>query len=135
MENFTTNFIFIATGIMVAVYIAFTAYVIIRHDMLNFEKRKKKRSKNKHYAQKLIPIIISAIVLYTVTSFALQFYNGAEPSSTLTTCFFGFFSVELISLAAIKVKKESSTNQISESEKRFKDTETDNLESDENVEG
>lgn len=134
MENFTTNFILIATGIMVAVYIAFTAYVIIRHNMLNFQKRKK-RIKDKHYAQKLIPIIISAIVLYTVTSFALQFYNGAEPSSTLTTCFFGFFSVELISLAAIKVKKESSTNQISESEKRFKDTETDNLESDKNVEG
>lgn len=134
MEKLTTNFILIATGIMVILYIAFTTYVIIRHDMLNFQKRKK-RSKDKHYAQKLIPIIISAIVLYTVTSFALQFYNGSEPSSTLTTCFFSFFSVELISLAAIKVKKESSTNQISESEKRFKDTETDNLESDENVEG
>ena len=50
-------------------------------------------------------IIVIMVLAYVVASFALQFHTAVEISSTLTTCFFAFVSVELVSLAGIKVSK------------------------------
>lgn len=57
----------------------------------------------------MLAIIVTIVLLYTAASFILQFRTSVEISPTLTTCIFAFVSVELISLAGIritKVKKE-----------------------------
>lgn len=68
--------------------------------------------KKKSYAQKLLPWIIVAIMLYTFAAFVLQFVTQIEISSTLTTVYFAFWTVEIISIASIKnVKEKRKTNQ------------------------
>ena len=66
-------------------------------------KKKKKRKKN--YVQKIIPLIVLAILGYTLTSFVLQFKTGISPDSTLTRMYFIFFTVEIVNLMTIKVSK------------------------------
>lgn len=70
----------------------------------------KKKKKDKPFAQKLIPLIISAIVIYTAADILLQVFYNAEISPTLTTCYFTFFGSELVSLAMIKSTKEKHSN-------------------------
>lgn len=53
----------------------------------------------------MLAIIVTMIVAYTIASFVLQFFTTVEISSTLTTCFFAFWTIEVISLAGIKVSK------------------------------
>lgn len=55
------------------------------------------------YSKILIPIIILAIVGYTVANFILQSNGFGEMSPTLTTCYFGFFGIDLITLCGIKI--------------------------------
>lgn len=53
---------------------------------------------------KLIVLLsIVAIISYTVAAILLQKYTMTELSPTLTTCFYGFFGAELLSLAGIKI--------------------------------
>lgn len=70
--------------------------------------------KKKSFAKKLIPWIISAVVIYTLAAFILQFYNGTEISPTLTTSYFSFWGIELIAMATIKNNK--TKNVVEESE-------------------
>lgn len=53
----------------------------------------------------MLVIIVAIVLAYTVASFVLQFYTAVEISPTLTTCVFSFVSVELLSLAGIRVSK------------------------------
>ena len=53
----------------------------------------------------MLVIIVLAITIYTIASFVLQFCTAVEISSTLTTCFFAFWSAEIIALAGIRVSK------------------------------
>lgn len=53
----------------------------------------------------MLVIIVIMVTLYTMASFALQFCTSVEISSTLTTCFFAFWSAEIIALAGIRVSK------------------------------
>lgn len=53
----------------------------------------------------MLVIIVLAITVYTIASFVLQFCTSVEISSTLTTCFFAFWSAEIIALAGIRVSK------------------------------
>lgn len=53
----------------------------------------------------MLAIIVLAITVYTIASFVLQFCTAVEISSTLTTCFFAFWSAEIIALAGIRVSK------------------------------
>ena len=69
---------------------------------------KRKKKKEKPYAQKLIPIIIIAIMGYTILAFILQFKMGIEPSPTLTTAYFSFWGAEIIGLATIRTSKEKT---------------------------
>jgi hypothetical protein len=75
------------------------------------------RLKNKkHYAQKLIPFIILAVVLYAIADWALIYLRGTGMSDTLTASWFAFWGTELVSLAVIKVKKVNKSNSEMEKE-------------------
>lgn len=63
------------------------------------------KRKEKPYAQKLIPKIILAVVLYAIADICLQIFKDVEISTTLTTCWFAFWGIEIVNLAVIKVGK------------------------------
>lgn len=67
--------------------------------MIRMSKRKKK------FAQKMIPIAILSIVLYTIAALVLQFVCQVEVSSTLTGCWYGFWTVEIFTLGQITKEK------------------------------
>ena len=52
----------------------------------------------------LITIIV-AIVGYVIASFWLQYKTGIAIDPTITTCWFGFWTVEIIALTTIKNNK------------------------------
>lgn len=81
------------------------------------------KKKKMTFSKKIIPVIIFAIMAYTIASFALQFYNGAEISPTLTTAYFGFWTIEIISLATIKSTKVRRSGSEYAETNRNKDTE------------
>lgn len=62
--------------------------------------------KHRKVSNIILVIAIIAIVLYTVAAFVLQFYTSIEVSSTLTTCWYSFWSVELLAMAGIKINKD-----------------------------
>lgn len=53
----------------------------------------------------MLIMIIVAVVGYFVANLWLQISTGIEISSTLTTCWFSFWGVEIVALAAIKTSK------------------------------
>ena len=53
----------------------------------------------------MLVIIVTAIVGYFVANLWLQYHMGIEISSTLTTCWFSFWGVELVAIAAIRTTK------------------------------
>ena len=63
------------------------------------EKKKRKVS------NVMLVIIIFAIVSYVMASFWVQYKTGMSIDSTLTTCWFGFWTVEIIALTTIKNNK------------------------------
>ena len=65
-----------------------------------FKNRKARRKK--HFSDYIVAVAITAITLYTVAAVLLQFCGFTEISSTLTTCWFSFWTVEIVALAAIK---------------------------------
>ena len=79
-----------------------------------------KLKRRKPYAQRLIPFIICAIVIYTIADILLQAVCGVEISPTLTTAYFAFWGTELIGLATIKNRKiKSDYSSINESEEQL----------------
>lgn len=66
---------------------------------------KQKKKSKKSFSKILLPWIIVAIMLYTVAAFILQFFTSVEISSTLTTAYFSFWTIEIVSLAGIKTMK------------------------------
>ena len=50
-------------------------------------------------------VIIIAIVGYAVANFWMQYNIGMELSPTLTGCWYSFWGVEIVALAAIKTSK------------------------------
>lgn len=68
--------------------------------------RKKTRTKRKkHFADYIVYVSIFMITAYTASAVVLQFTGLMEISSTLTTCWYGFWTAELITLASIKNNK------------------------------
>lgn len=70
--------------------------------------RKKKKIKTSNIV--LIAAIISNVA-YTVVAFILQFKTSVEISSTLTTCWFAFWAVEVAALAGIKITKTKNMTE------------------------
>lgn len=62
--------------------------------------------KHRKVSNIILIIAIIAIVSYTVASFVLQYYTNVEVSSTLTTCWYSFWTVELVAMAGIKINKD-----------------------------
>lgn len=62
------------------------------------------RKKRKVSNIMLVAIII-AIVGYVIASFWLQYKTGISIDPTITTCWFGFWTVEIIALTTIKNNK------------------------------
>ncbi len=61
--------------------------------------------KKKSTSNVMLVLIVIAIVLYTAAAFALQYFAHEEISSTVTTAWFTFWTVEIVALAAIKTSK------------------------------
>ena len=53
----------------------------------------------------LLVVVVVAIVSYTVANLWITYATGMSIDSTLTTCFYAFFSSELFLLAGIKLSK------------------------------
>ena len=59
----------------------------------------------------MLIIIVCAIIAYTVASFWVQYKTGVSIDPTLSTLYYGFWTVELISLTTIKNSKTKHSNQ------------------------
>ncbi len=80
-----------------------------------FQKQKSKHKR--HFSDYIVAAAIAAIGLYTAAAVVLQFCGLMEISPTLTTCWFSFWTVEIVALAAIKggkVKHQIKKNEESE---------------------
>lgn len=53
----------------------------------------------------MLVLIVTAIILYTIANFILQYYTSVEVSPTLTTAWFAFWGVELVNLTLIRTTK------------------------------
>lgn len=62
----------------------------------------------------MLCVIILAIVLYTIAAFWVQYKTGIPIDPTLSTLFYGFWTVELISLTTIKNNKTKHNNSCDE---------------------
>lgn len=72
-----------------------------KHTKHKAVKSKKKRS----FADYIVFISIFMVATFTIAAFALQFCGMMEISATLTTCWFAFWTVEIVALAAIRTSK------------------------------
>lgn len=82
-------------------------YEIALKNKLKEEKRKVKRfdfSKIKTSNLVLFSSIVM-IILFTIACLFVQYKTSSEPSSTLITLWFTFWTVEIVSLAGIKITK------------------------------
>ena len=70
------------------------------------------------FSKLIVVLSVLLILIYTIVAFVLQFVTQVEVSATLTTCFYSFFAVEMLSLAGIKTRKikydDTYTNSESE---------------------
>ena len=72
-------------------------------------------SKNgKKVSNIMLATVVIMIVGYVVANFVLQYNTGAEVSPTITTCWFGFWTIEILALAGIKVSKVRKEHQYDE---------------------
>ena len=78
----------------------------------------------------LLVVVVLAIVSYTVANLWITYATGMSVDSTLTTCFYAFFSSELFLLAGIKLSKiknrydDVSYDDINSVLKKLEDEET-----------
>ena len=66
------------------------------------------------FSKLIVALSVGLILVYTITAFVLQFVCSVEVSPTLTTCFYTFFAVEMLSLAGIKSRKVKYENTYEE---------------------
>ena len=53
----------------------------------------------------MLVTVIASIVAYTIASFWLAYATGVSIDSTLTTCFYAFWTCEVLALAGIRISK------------------------------
>ena len=63
-------------------------------------ERKKRKVSNV-----MLVIIVSAIILYTIAAFWVQYKTGVPIDSTLSTLYYAFWATELVALTTIKNSK------------------------------
>lgn len=68
----------------------------------------------------MLVVICVMIICYAIANFVLQYFTQIEVSPTLTTAWFSFWGVELVSLTAIKTSKikhgQDNDNVVAEEE-------------------
>lgn len=80
----------------------------------------------------LLVVVVVAIVVYTVANLWITYATGMSIDSTLTTCFYAFFSSELFLLAGIRISKvKHGYDNTSNDEHASISAEIDKLESEE----
>lgn len=62
----------------------------------------------------MLVIIVTSIILYTIGAFFIQYHTGVEVSSTLTTCWFSFWGVEILAITGIRISKLFQKNDKNE---------------------
>lgn len=72
----------------------------LEKEYLEFTKHKKHKVSNI-----MLVIIVIAILSYTIANFWLAYTTGVYMDSTLTTCFYAFWSSEIVALATLKTSK------------------------------
>ena len=75
------------------------------------DKPTSQKKRKKHFSDYVVFVSLAAVLIYTAVGFILQFKLRIEPSPTLTTCFYSFFGVELITLATIKRAKVKNNTE------------------------
>lgn len=53
----------------------------------------------------MLVVVVIAITIYTVANFWLTYVTGVSIDSTLTTCFYAFWTSEVVALMGIKCSK------------------------------
>lgn len=53
----------------------------------------------------MLVVVVIAITIYTIASFWLTYVTGVSIDSTLTTCFYAFWTSEVVALMGIKCSK------------------------------
>lgn len=56
-------------------------------------------------SKRMLTVSVFNIVWYTIVAIILQFKVGVEISSTLTTCWYAFWTSEIFVLAGIRISK------------------------------
>lgn len=87
----------------------------IQKENEQIELRNKLRAEKKKVSRSLFPkiktsnkvliVAIMAIILFSIACLYIQLQTSVEVSSTLITLWFSFWTVEIVSLAGIKVSK------------------------------
>lgn len=97
---------------------------------------KKEKNKIKRFtfpkvktSNKVLLVAIIAVILFSVACLYIQYTTSTEVSSTLITLWFSFWTVEIVSLAGIKVSKVKKSYSILDS------NENDELNMDDNTVG
>ena len=63
-------------------------------------------NKSKKKVSNIMLVVICVMIIgYAIANFVLQYFTQIEVSPTLTTAWFSFWGVELVSLTAIKTSK------------------------------
>ena len=84
---------------------------------------KKKEKRKWHFSDAIVFLSVFAVVTYTIAALTLQFMGFMEVSATLTTCWYTFWTAEIVSLAAIKNSKTKHKSDTPTSESEIKDEE------------
>lgn len=73
--------------------------------MIIVKKKATEKDKLKRVSNIMLIVSVLNIIWYTIVSIILQFKTSIEISSTLTTCWYAFWTGEIFSLAGIKISK------------------------------
>ena len=73
----------------------------LRDSYAEYVPEKKKR----RFSSIMIVVIVINIVAYVLASFWIQYNTGVEMSPTITTCWFSFWTIEIVALTGIKISK------------------------------
>lgn len=86
------------------------------HNKLKAEKNKVRRFSfpKVKTSNKVLVVAIMAVLLFSIACLYIQYETGMEVSSTLITLWYSFWTVEIVSLAGIKVTKVLKNNKLSE---------------------
>ena len=68
--------------------------------------------KKRKVSNMMLIIIVFAIVGYVAAAYYMQYHTGIEMSNVVTTCWFSFWTVEIVALAAIKRGKLKNNTDV-----------------------